>query len=82
MAQTQTAIELIATSPRGQQKQDAPQPEVQPNPNHALRKGPTTIIFTSITAVNTISSMLAGLVTVALPRMVDDLDIPPSLTLW
>jgi MFS family permease len=39
-------------------------------------------VFFSIIGVTSISSMLAGLVTIALPHMVTDLSIPPSLLLW
>jgi hypothetical protein len=45
-------------------------------------KGATAIIITVITGVTTISSLLAGLVTIALPVMAKDLDIPQALLIW
>lgn len=82
MAQTQTAIELTTKPAGADQQPHESQGDVHETPNQTLRKGPTAIIFTSVTAVTGISSMLAGLVTVALPRIVHDLDIPTSLLLW
>ena len=82
MSQTQTAIELTTKPPGGEQEDVRSQEEALESRNAALRKGPTAIIFTSVTAVTGISSLLAGLVTVALPRIVHDLDIPHSLLLW
>lgn len=83
MSQTVTAIELTTSRPDGkdelgQHTGDHP----TALPNLALRKGPTAVIFTSVTAVTGVSSLLAGLVTVALPRIVHDLEIPQSLLLW
>jgi hypothetical protein len=82
MAQTQTAIELTTKPVGADQQPSESQGDVLERPNQTLRKGPTAIIFTSVTAVTGISSLLAGLVTVALPRIVHDLDIPTSLLLW
>lgn len=82
MSQTQTAIELPTKPPGGGQEPAQPHDEVLESRNAALQKGSTAIIFTSVTAVTGISSLLAGLVTVALPRIVHDLDIPHSLLLW
>ena len=82
MAQTQTAIELTTNPPAAELEPPQPQSEVLAQRNAALRKGPTAIIFTSVTAVTGISSLLNGIVTVALPRMVHDLEIPTSLLLW
>ena len=56
--------------------------DATPTSRPPLNKGPTTAIFISILGVNGISSMLAGLVTIALPHMVTTLSIPPSLLLW
>lgn len=47
-----------------------------------LPKVTTAVIFATVTGVTCISSLLAGLVTVALPRMAKDLDLPESLLLW
>jgi MFS family permease len=47
-----------------------------------LKRGASGAIFFSIIGVTAISSMLAGLVTIALPHMVTTLSIPPSLLLW
>ena len=82
MSQTHTAIELTTKPPGGEQAPTSPPADDLERPNTELRKGSTAIIFTSVTAVTGISSLLAGLVTVALPRIVHDLDIPSSLLLW
>ena len=82
MAQTQTAIELTIKTPAGDAAPTAAQPASHGETSAALRKGPTFLIFTSVTAVTGISSLLAGLVTVALPRIVHDLGIPTSLQFW
>jgi MFS family permease len=95
MAQTQTISQAVDTELRVfslAAKPDAPPvtaPELSSQPTTdnaihpaALRKGTTAIIFTSIAGVTLISSMLAGVVTVALPHMVVDLSIPQSLLLW
>ena len=54
-------------------------PELEPRP---LQKGTTAVIFATVTGVTGISSLLAGLVTVTLPRMAQDLELPNSLLLW
>ena len=48
----------------------------------ALQKGTTAVIFASITGVTGISSLLAGLVTVVLPKMAKDLSLSDSVLLW
>jgi len=86
---SQTSIELIrtpiVTETRSERQHDAEVVDaprsVEAEPEY-LRKGTTIIIFTSITAVTGISSLLSGLVTVALPTIARDLDLPPSLLLW
>lgn len=40
-----------------------------------------TMIF-CVASVNLISSMTSGLITIALPTLVQDLSIPPSLMFW
>lgn len=45
-------------------------------------KGTTAIIITTITGVTMISSLLNGLVTIALPAMARDLKISEALLLW
>lgn len=59
-------------------------PSTSPESPHPpiLNRGPTTAIFLSILGVTGISSMLAGLVTIALPDMVTTISIPPALILW
>lgn len=55
------------------------EPPPQPRPLH---KGSTAVIFATVTGITGISSLLAGLVTVALPRMAEDLELSDSLLLW
>jgi hypothetical protein len=45
-------------------------------------KGTTAIVLVTVVCVTMISTLLAGLVTVGLPTMAAELDIPPSLLLW
>ena len=45
-------------------------------------KGTTAIVISTITGVTLISSLLSGLVTISLPAMAKDLDIPQALVLW
>ncbi|KIW95698.1 uncharacterized protein Z519_04283 [Cladophialophora bantiana CBS 173.52] len=47
-----------------------------------LRKGSTAVIFVSVTGVTGISSLLAGLITVILPTLAKDLNLPGSVLLW
>lgn len=42
----------------------------------------TAIVLVTVVCVTMISTLLAGLVTVGLPTMAAELDIPPSLLLW
>ncbi|ETN42395.1 uncharacterized protein HMPREF1541_01549 [Cyphellophora europaea CBS 101466] len=86
MSQTQTVVELTTNPPAFKTDAPTPAPAVlasdhEPTPV-SLSKGPTAAIFFSIGGVTLISSMLAGVVTVALPHMVTALKIPPSLLLW
>lgn len=46
------------------------------------KKGTTAFIITTIAGVTVISSLLSGIVTIALPVMARDLDIPPALLFW
>ncbi|KAL5392655.1 hypothetical protein DPSP01_000359 [Paraphaeosphaeria sporulosa] len=48
----------------------------------APTKGTTAIVLVTVVCVTMISTLLAGLVTVGLPTMAEDLDIPASLLLW
>jgi hypothetical protein len=48
----------------------------------APSKGTTAIVLLSVICITGISSLLAGLVTVGLPRMAHDLNLQPSLLLW
>ncbi|TKA27047.1 hypothetical protein B0A50_05238 [Salinomyces thailandicus] len=45
-------------------------------------KGRTTVIIASVTLITTISTLLNGLTTVALPTMAHELSIPEGLLLW
>lgn len=45
-------------------------------------KGTTAIVLTTIVCVTGISSMLAGLVTIALPTMARELHLEAHLLLW
>lgn len=86
MSQTMTAVELTtnASTPKSDARQSRlpARPDDPITPATTPRKGPTAAIFLSIGGVTLISSMLAGVVTVALPHMVTDLHIPASLLLW
>ena len=46
------------------------------------RKGTTVVIITTVAGATIISSMLAGIVTIALPVMAKDLEIPEALLFW
>ena len=46
------------------------------------KKATTAIIISTIAGVTMISSLLSGLVTISLPTMARDLDIPEALLLW
>lgn len=46
------------------------------------KKGTTVIIIATVAGVTVISSMLAGIVTIALPVMAKDLEIPEALLFW
>lgn len=46
------------------------------------KKATTAIIISTIAGVTMISSLLGGLVTISLPTMARDLDIPEALLLW
>ncbi|KAJ4347096.1 uncharacterized protein N0V89_011033 [Didymosphaeria variabile] len=48
----------------------------------APTKGTTAIVLVTVVCVTMISTLLAGLVTVGLPTMAAELEIPPSLLLW
>ncbi|KAF1979739.1 integral membrane protein [Bimuria novae-zelandiae CBS 107.79] len=52
------------------------------NAVQAPTKGTTAIVLVTVVCVTMISTLLAGLVTVGLPTMAEELDIPPSLLLW
>jgi hypothetical protein len=45
-------------------------------------KSTTVMVMVTVVCVTMISTLLSGLVTVGLPTMAADLDIPPSLLLW
>lgn len=48
----------------------------------ATSKSKTAVIIASVTMITTISSLLSGLTTVALPTIAIELSIPQSLLLW
>lgn len=88
MSATRT-IELT-TSPGGQASQLGRTDEVpagqdvsvESSPAAVEEKGKTALIITTIAGVTTISSLLSGIVTIALPVMARDLDISPALLFW
>lgn len=45
-------------------------------------KGTTAIVLVTVVCVTAISTLLAGLITVALPTLARDLELEPSLLLW
>lgn len=47
-----------------------------------LPKGRTIIVIASLAGVNFLSSLSNGLVTVGLPRMAGDIQLPAHLLLW
>ena len=53
-----------------------------------LKRGPsssaldTAVIITIVSFITGVSSLLAGLVVIAIPSIVEDLDLPPHLKLW
>lgn len=47
-----------------------------------VTKGKTFIVITSVTVVTGISSLISGVITVALPTLALDLSIPTGLLLW
>ncbi len=82
MSQTTTSVELT-NEPAGPKVAFPEQVSAEPQErNVAAKKGSTAVVFLSTTFVTGISSLLAGVVTVVLPKMVEDLDIPHSLMLW
>lgn len=46
------------------------------------KKGTTAVIITTIAGVTIISSLLSGIVTIALPVMARDLEISEALLFW
>ncbi len=47
-----------------------------------LSKGRTVTIIATLTGTTIVSSFSSGLLTVGLPRMAADLELPPNLLLW
>jgi hypothetical protein len=47
-----------------------------------VTKSQTVVVISSVTVITGISSLLAGLVTVGLPTIANELDIPAGLVLW
>lgn len=47
-----------------------------------LSKGRTVTIIATLTGTTVVSSFSTGLLTVGLPRMAPDLNLPPNLLLW
>jgi len=79
-----TTIELV-TAVEGRSKNTTSiEQNVEPVPANIKveSKGVTAIIITTITGVNLISTLLAGIVTISLPAMAKDLDISEALMLW
>lgn len=83
-----SAIELVAP-PAAVHIQRKPNEDNIPDrleataaPVRVQSKGTTTVIITAITGVTTISSLLNGLVSITLPAIAKDLDIPDALILW
>ena len=68
-------IDQISTDPTSHEESSIPAAKVE-------QKGTTSLIIATITGVTMISSLLNGLVTISLPAMAKDLDIPQALLLW
>ena len=47
-----------------------------------LSRGMTAALIAILTGINVVGSFSTGLLTVALPRMAQDLHLPDNLTLW
>src|SRR3954465_15440099 len=47
-----------------------------------VSKGKTAVVIASVTCITGISSLLAGLVTIALPTIARDLELADNLLLW
>lgn len=75
------AIELSNAGPAIASSKHGPAelPEV---PSGEPPKGTTVVIITCVTCATLISSLLAGLVTIALPTIARDLKMSPGLLLW
>ena len=56
--------------------------EYEPKSNSSKSTFDTAIIITIVSFITGVSSLLAGLVVVAIPTIVDDFDLPPHLKLW
>lgn len=67
--------EITNTDSTLHEESSAPTPKVE-------NRGTTALIISTITGVTTISSLLSGLVTIALPAIAKDLEIPQALLLW
>lgn len=78
---TQSVVELVPHISRDQVEVQ-PEWNVDSHSQRAIKRTGTAIIFTAITCVTGISSLLAGLVTVAIPRIAIDLNLATSLLLW
>lgn len=55
---------------------------VDPSTAVVEKKGATAVIITTIAGVTVISSLLSGIVTIALPVMARDLEISEALLFW
>lgn len=62
--------------------QDGVRTETRSLGTQDVSKGITAAVITSVTCVTGISSLLAGIVTVAMPIIAQDLNIPSNLQLW
>lgn len=51
-------------------------------PSVVEKKGTTAVIITTIAGVTTTSSLVSGIVTIALPIMAKDLNISSALLFW
>lgn len=59
-----------------------PENAVKAEPQEVPGKGTTAIVLTTVVCITGISSLLAGLVTIALPTMARELGLGTDLLLW
>ena len=75
------AVNHVSDSPNLQLQQELDQ-QLSADGSRELSKGRTITIIATLTGTTVVSSFSTGLLTVGLPKMAPDLDLPPNLLLW